>query len=81
MCECGDIELQCAKRNVLSYKLGFITLIINLCTIFTGGRLHNFKIMIGNYFNPAAQALEIGSWSQCAQVNGKQMFQLRSIPT
>ena len=41
--------------------------------IFPGHRLINFKIMIGNEFESGkTQSTDIGTWSECAHVPGKQ---------
>ena len=41
--------------------------------IFTGERLRNFKIMIGNDFEPdKTNAADIRTWSECAHFAGKQ---------
>ena len=43
--------------------------------IFAGERLTNFKIMIGNEFQPQeTDAADIGTWSECAHIPGKQLF-------
>lgn len=49
----------------------------NSYILLTGGRLNNFKILIGNEFKSGTtQAADIASWSECTSVSGKQLFHL-----
>ena len=57
-------------------KLECTIFISNAFTIFAGDRLFDFKILIGNEFSQSTQAADIGSWSECAHVSGKTIFQL-----
>ena len=51
--------------------------LINACMIFLGERLNNFKILVGNEFTSGhTVATDIASWSECANVSGKQLIQL-----
>ena len=44
----------------------------NVCTIPVGGRLNNFKILIGQNFSYGeTQRGEIESWNECASFSGK----------
>ena len=44
----------------------------NFCIIPLGGRLKNFRILIGEEFSYGeTQINEIGSWKECASVTGK----------
>ena len=55
--------------------LNNLTDFFNVCIIPVGGRLNNFKILIGETFSSGVtQTEEIGSWDECASVSGKQLF-------
>ena len=46
--------------------------ISNVCIIPVGGRLNDFKILIGQQFSYGeTQTEQIGSWNKCASFSGK----------
>ena len=53
-------------------KMAFLADLSNVCAIPVGGRLKNFKILVGqNFLYGETQTEKIGSWNVCASFSGK----------
>ena len=65
--------MACIAYTLYVYtKMAFWANLSNVCTIPVGGRLNNFKILIGQNFSYGeTQRGEIESWNECASFSGK----------
>ena len=66
-----------SKNKRLMYFFKILMELIEVCILYVGERLYDFKILVGDEFTFGnTDASEIRSWSQCASVSGKYLFQL-----